>query len=587
MLTNKASIIACAAAGVVSSVLASPAGAITTSSVTIRQGLNGYSGETTALFRSDRLLAKDLNGNSTPVRNGDTVGQTGTQLFADGYNANDSGDDQIFMRFANLFGSGANQIPANAFIIDASLTLTTGTSTNSQSGGPFGIAPVLVPWTTSSTYNTLKPTGSVENGVNVATGVIGRSVASYDDTNVLNVLGPGHTTGLQSQATNPSNYRYSASVAPILQKWQSGSITNNGFTIHTSYGTAAPTTDGWQVKTGTNGTAADRPTLNVTYTTAPVTTVRFQQGVNGYSGTTMLWLRDNNQLGGTDGASIESAFLDGYHNTDHTEDGKNSSDDRALVKFDNIFGSQVGKVPAGSTIVKAYLKVTTSEVGNAQTGEPFQVHQMTQNWSTGTYYSDFSGGFGPMPGQHESQTLSVNYGMVPGADSYFDVTQAVTNWTNGQSNFGFDIRATYDPNDLQWNDAGTDDGWSLYFLSQMLDPSLHPELIISYLTPVPALAGDITGPGGTPDGIVNQLDLNAVTGDWQKTGTGLIGDITGPSGTPDGIVNQLDLNMITGNWQKTATVSSSLGMGTVPEPTAVACLGLASVGALLRRRRQA
>jgi hypothetical protein len=101
----------------------------------------------------------------------------------------------------------------------------------------------------------------------------------------------------------------------------------------------------------------------------------------------------------------------------------------------------------------------------------------------------------------------------------------------------------------------------------------------------PAIPGDITGPGGTPDGIVNQLDLNIITGNWQKTGTGVAGDITGPTNSPDGIVNQLDLNIITGNWQKTASGGAlAPGISAVPEPAAVAAL--VPLALLSRRRRR-
>jgi hypothetical protein len=100
---------------------------------------------------------------------------------------------------------------------------------------------------------------------------------------------------------------------------------------------------------------------------------------------------------------------------------------------------------------------------------------------------------------------------------------------------------------------------------------------------VPLLAGDITGPNGTPDGIVNQLDLNVITGNWQKTGASVSGDITGPSGSPDGIVNQLDLNIITGNWQKTSG-AAGFASSAVPEPAGL--LAAAMPGLLLRRRRR-
>ncbi len=56
---------------------------------------------------------------------------------------------------------------------------------------------------------------------------------------------------------------------------------------------------------------------------------------------------------------------------------------------------------------------------------------------------------------------------------------------------------------------------------------------------------DITGPDGSPDGIVDVLDLLAVLSQWGGSGSA---DITGPDGSPDGIVDVLDLLAVLAAW---------------------------------------
>ncbi len=56
---------------------------------------------------------------------------------------------------------------------------------------------------------------------------------------------------------------------------------------------------------------------------------------------------------------------------------------------------------------------------------------------------------------------------------------------------------------------------------------------------------DITGPDGSPDGLVDVLDLLAVLSQWGGSGSA---DITGEDGSPDGIVDVLDLLAVLSAW---------------------------------------
>ncbi|MCK4858481.1 MAG: hypothetical protein KAT58_10965, partial [candidate division Zixibacteria bacterium] len=96
---------------------------------------------------------------------------------------------------------------------------------------------------------------------------------------------------------------------------------------------------------------------------AQVVTISFQNGADGYTGTfdRMISERDEHNVNGSE---VVNDFLDGYK-TD------SSPDEQALLRFDNIIGSDPGQIPPGATILSAELIVTTSLVGNAQTGGPY------------------------------------------------------------------------------------------------------------------------------------------------------------------------------------------------------------------------
>jgi hypothetical protein len=111
--------------------------------VNFQQGTNGYSGTVDAHVRSD---------------NATTAYGTAVTVLADNLSPLCHG----LLRFENIFGSGAGQIPLGAIISSARLRLRT-----DNAGNDIRLHRVLVPWDNNSTWNTV---GSANDGVSTSAG---------------------------------------------------------------------------------------------------------------------------------------------------------------------------------------------------------------------------------------------------------------------------------------------------------------------------------------------------------------------------------------------------------------------------------
>jgi MYXO-CTERM domain-containing protein len=257
----------------------------------------------------------------------------------------------------------------------------------------------------------------------------------------------------------------------------------------------------------------------------------------------------------TDGATVDSAFIDGPNLTD------TSADDQALIKFSNIFTNQGGTVPNSATILSAYLAVDTASAVssiNVHTPGDFSVNRMLVDWNTTSLFTDF-GGDGPTEAQNEiGPALDVTGAMIADARAFLDVTAAVNAWKSGESNFGLNLRS-----------VDTADGWSIKFTGS----DSPPQLIINYTTDVitPTEDADFDA-----DGDVDGADFLT----WQRgVGTASGGTLAQGDANGDGAINATDL----GIWK------SQFGPGAVaavPEPTSAALAAIVvAAGAFIRRRR--
>ena len=400
-----------------------------------QNGVDGYTGT------FDRTISErnDHNIDGSEVVND----------FLDGYQTDSSPDEQRLIRFDNIIGTEPGQIPAGATILSAELIVTTSLVSNAQTGGPYGVAGLLQPFDSTTSYfvDFATTTDLVSRGAWWQDGSATRPVGGYGRQH------PGNTD--------------SANVAPVLQAWVSGAE-NHGLVIQAGLpdllNERANTTDGWSIRTTGYPSSDTRPKLMVTYTTASVVKRTFQDGTDGYAGTTMAIVRsgtnaiieDVDDLDRPemteDGSTLDQTFLDGVLFTD-VAGATSSPDDLALLKFDNVFGAEPGQAPADVPVAKAWAVITTGDTsGSAQTGGPYAAYPMLRPWDTTSLHSSFGEVNGLQVGDGDiGPALDSPDGFIRGAEVWFDVTDYLEGVRTGATDYGIAIQAN-----------GTADGWQIH-----------------------------------------------------------------------------------------------------------------------------
>jgi hypothetical protein len=144
------------------------------------------------------------------------------------------------IRFDNIFGPGASQIPYGAQIHYANLRIVTGAdgATNDQSPNLFGLHPMLANWNESSTWD------SLVNGVN-----LGSDAAATADF----IAQPEYLA-----------YAMNFDVTSTVQAWADNALANLGWSLFNNNGT-----DGWRFVTSESSVLANRPALEISYSYIP------------------------------------------------------------------------------------------------------------------------------------------------------------------------------------------------------------------------------------------------------------------------------------------------------------------------------
>jgi hypothetical protein len=466
--------------------------AITATTVSFQNGINGYTGA------FDRYINDGTSSATSPVI-AQTDGSLVQTAILNGYSQGVTPDAQGLIRFDNIFGAGAGLIPSGAFILDAQLQLVTeGGATASATGqsnaatptdisgsaGPFGVAALLQSFSSSTDYYTSYPNPGDPFGGRgpyyTANGGF-----SYSQRPVA-----GFGTAAVGQVA-------SARITPIVQQWSSGALTNNGVAIQAGF---TGVSDDWQIHTTGYNTPEGRPKLTVTYTTDPVTMTSFQPGVGGYADANVTMAR---VVGGaspatTDGATIAGDtgnFLDGL-------DATPTSEQLALIKFTNMFGNGAGQADPNKSVAKAWLVITTGTANvNARTNDPYDIDVMKNPWTTSTLYNQFGANTGLQWSDGDVQpSLDRLSSMASGSEAWYDVTSYVESIRNGATDNGLAIKPKQT------------DGWAIMF-NGATDTTVRPRLVIASTTAAPG--------GGSPFGDFNN-DTKVDAGDyatWRKNET--------------------------------------------------------------------
>jgi len=152
------------------------------------------------------------------------------------------------------------------------------------------------------------------------------------------------------------------------------------------------------------------------------TTLTFQQGVNGYDGTSDTYI-------GRDFTSAKG------HETTLKVDGKyNNYSGSSLIRFDNILWGEAG-ITKGALIQSAELDLNVTN-----TGEAFTVHQMLRDWSESDTYASLGDGITADGTEAASQALGTFESSVFGWQT-LDITGAINTWlADPASNFGLLLR---------------------------------------------------------------------------------------------------------------------------------------------------
>lgn len=154
----------------------------------------------------------------------------------------DSPTTQVLIRFDDIIGFGAGQIPPNAEILSA--RLRTASSTSNAQGDGARFYPMLIDWSDTDTFNTLDG-GVSTDGIEAAS----------DFTSFA---------GDASRDPNVQGGFHDWDVAADLQAWADGDRSNFGWLFEPW----VSGTDGWGIQSSDATIEAERPRLEVFFTTS-------------------------------------------------------------------------------------------------------------------------------------------------------------------------------------------------------------------------------------------------------------------------------------------------------------------------------
>ncbi|MDI5934704.1 Ig-like domain-containing protein [Halomonas kalidii] len=420
------------------------------------------------------------------------------------------GEVQALLRFDDIFGGGAGQIPPGAIILSATLELQTTTS-----GDGARLHRMLQPWSDNATWDSLE-SGIQADGTeamresDLETGFLEVGTSRLDVTSSLQAWADGQANhGWALLPLGPDGWSFDSAegaVPPRLIVEYSlpgdGEPTGDAATPLATEGMAAPVeeptddsdpagepdgdetlttlheapdgqtsntsgTDDSQAtmadddvallddnvftfSTQDDGLTSESTSLSMTTSTTSepvIATSQFQQGSNGYAGVVDTFLYEGQPRANR--GSQKTLTVD-------SEDRRGEV--QALVRFDDIFGSGAGQIPLGATILSATLELQTTTSGDGA-----RLHRMLQSWSDSATWDSLGNGI-QADGVEAMVQSDLNTGFVAAGTTQLDVTTSLQAWANGQANHGWAFLPL------------GPDGWSF----DSAEGSVPPKLIIEY-----------------------------------------------------------------------------------------------------------
>ncbi|MDY6839027.1 MAG: DNRLRE domain-containing protein, partial [Thermodesulfobacteriota bacterium] len=208
---------------------------------------------------------------------------------------------------------------------------------------------------------------------------------------------------------------------------------------------------GRRVAESYDGEEENAPLLVIEYcegTPPPApTTVTFQQGVDGYSGTVDTYLRSASADADNSGATTLVVDLD--------------EERHILLRFNSILGTDADKIPPGSTIQSASLEINVTNSSDAGA----LLHRMLQSWNDTDTWNTWGGGVQADGTEAEVAAESSSVGSATGTHT-IDVTADLQAWSNDPTgNFGW-----------AWLPPTVDDSWQF----DSAEGGTPPKLTVAY-----------------------------------------------------------------------------------------------------------
>jgi len=470
---------------------------------------------------AQQLQSVTFNTGAATMYNEGSPDFTRAQLIEDG--DPDPGDVSIdtgplreaFLRFDGpIFGDGPGLVPLDAYIIRSNLILQT-----TSEGDGAAMYRLLVPFDPASdTFNTW---GSGLNGRNATPGAQADGVEAVAEPDLI--------TGFQLEGFTQID------VTPSLLAWRSAGTADAANAANLGWYMQAIDDSGWDFNVFDGEVP---PQLTVQYSNIAPTVLSFQQGVNGYEGTTDTYLVQGEPNSANGDAGIIS--VSGLDDTEAERVG--------LIRFADIVGEGEGQVPADATLVRAELKLHAVDGGDG-----VEIRQMLTDWSDDATWGSL------IDTAQMSLLTDDSIGEVDGTIT-LDVTRSVQAWMDGDENLGWAITA------LLGSDGEVDFASSELSDNPVGDTDSDGDVDLDDLNAVRNNFGAADPPAGDTDndGDVDLDDLNAVRNNFGAVGGGI-----------SALRPILEVTFLPGVAQA------------VPEPASYALLGVGlTAAALVTRRRR-